>query len=90
MCSQDVQCNYISLWLLYSPGGEDYDQESVGLIFNEDNTRRCVNITIIDDNVYEDPENFIVEITNVGPDPDVELDPDTAEILILDNNGNQH
>ena len=57
------------------------------LSFDSVTNRSCAVIPIEDDSIYEQPENFPVEISS--PDPDVTTIPDTAAITIMDNDGNQ-
>ena len=45
----------------------------------------CVDVPIIDDNVYEENEVFSIFLST--PDFGVQLDPHYAVIMILDNDG---
>ena len=54
----------------------------------EVNQRFCANITIVDDDTAEAPvECFPVVLSNVGPEPDLILNPSIASICIEDNDG---
>ena len=43
----------------------------------------CFNVSILDDEIYEEEENFLVMLTT--GDPQVKLSPSTANIIIVDN-----
>ena len=47
---------------------------------------RCINIGIVDDNVFEEKETFSLRLLNI--DPGIVLDDDVALITIIDNDGN--
>ena len=49
--------------------------------------RRCVNISIVDDNLVEDDETFIVSLTTSSGDQVLIGEPNTTTIRILDNDG---
>ena len=56
--------------------------------FGECETRRCVNITIVDDLVLEMEESFIVVLNRTSQlDSRISLEPTTAEIVIVDDDG---
>ena len=52
-------------------------------IFSKDNTRMCFNVDILNDNVNE-PEKIFQVVLTTG-DPQITLSPDTAVIIIIDN-----
>lgn len=71
---------------IYSIAPADYTPTTVGLTFNPGNIRRCVNILIEDDNRIEgDSEVFGADLAT--SDSDINLDPRTAAIVVLDNDG---
>ena len=65
--------------------GEDYQQLSVDLTFGEGSERRCVQIELVNDTVFEGPEQFMTQLSTV--EAVVTLAPDIARILIQDNDG---
>ena len=69
----------ISIVIYAAPG--DYNQITTTLIFDEDNSRRCVEFTGMEDDVVDPNENFTVILT--GGD-DVILVPDTTVVVIVD------
>ena len=67
-----------------SQGAElDYQTLSVQLTFTDTMSRVCRNVTIVNNNFYEDPENFDVRLTTL--DEDVDLNPDMGTVTILDD-----
>lgn len=49
------------------------------------NSEACANITIIDDDILEDQEEFMVMLEE--DDPRVDVDGDQATVQIIDNDG---
>ena len=61
---------------------------AVTLMFAACETRRCVNVTIVDDFDVEPEENFFYTLERTpGLHPNIDLDPDLGEIMIVDNDG---
>jgi hypothetical protein len=52
-------------------------------------TLQTVNVTIVDDDLLEIDEVFSASLTLVNPDADarVQLQPDSANVIILDEDG---
>ena len=65
--------------------GEDYQQVSVVLTFGEDSERSCVQIELVNDTIFEGPENLTVVLTTM--ERVVTLVPDTATVTIQDDDG---
>ena len=65
--------------------GEDYQQLSVVLTFGEDSERSCVQIELLNDTVLERPEDLMAVLSTV--EGVVTLVPDTAQIVIRDDDG---
>ena len=65
--------------------GEDYQQVSVVLTFGEDSERSCVQIELVNDTIFEGPENLMVVLTTM--ETVVTLLPDTATVMIQDDDG---
>ena len=59
--------------------------EMIFLIFSQNDTRVCFNVSIIDDNIHEQDEVFFVKITT--SDPQVILSPRQTNLTINDNDG---
>ena len=59
----------------------DYDETDLDFVFGGDNSIRCVNVSIIDDDILEDTESFYG--TLITADSAVLLNPDRAEVLII-------
>ena len=64
---------------------EDYDSVDQLLTLSSSVSRACVNITITDDDRYEEDETFDVIVTT--DEPRVNIDPDTASIDVFDDDG---
>ena len=73
--------------LLLSLARNDYNTTAVEFVFEAKaaNQLHCVDIPIIDDNIYEQNEVMLVSLNT--PDKAVQLDPQYAFITILDNDG---
>ena len=67
---------------------DDYEPLDVTLMFDECETRRCVNVSIVDDFVDEPDKNFLYSLERT-PDlhPRIDLDPTLGEMEIVDNDG---
>ena len=63
----------------------DYLTSSVELALDGMSSRNCTDITIIDDEITEITEDFVVSLTE--EDPRVEVDRDQATVQITDNDG---
>ena len=50
-------------------------------------TSRCFNITIIDDDIYEEDQNFTIYIYEVIPSAAINIIPNTLTKTIQDNEG---
>ena len=56
------------------------------LIFDVCKTRKCVNVTVTDDEVDETEESFTFHLSRTGDlHPHITLDPVDGEILIVDD-----
>lgn len=69
---------------------DDYEAVNQTLTFDATNTRTTVPITIVNDEVDENEENFISRLSLepvVGDPPNVQLQPDQATLLIGDDDG---
>ena len=65
----------------------DYEEELVGLLFRVGQEQQCVNITILDDDLLESPENFSIILATESAR--VVLNPDHAVVDISDNDGKE-
>ena len=73
-------------FILVAP--DDYIGLNVTLMFEPCETRRCVNVTIMDDFIDEPDESFFYKLRRT-PDlhPRITLDPVDGEIVIVDDDG---
>lgn len=66
----------------------DYGALSTILMFDECDTRHCVNISIVDDLVLETTETVYVTLNRTADlDVRIQLEPVDAEIQIVDDDG---
>ena len=65
----------------------DYTSESIDLIFGSSNKKQCVLISVLNDTVPEDPEHFSVVLSMTTPLAGVILTPDSATVVINDDDG---
>ena len=68
-----------------SAGGTDFIEGHVMLTFTPEILKTCFNVIIVDDNVYEQPEEFFVNITTT--DPMAIISPMTTVVTIVDDDG---
>ena len=66
-----------------SPGGSDFEVNTVMLTFAPGILQNCFNVTITDDDLYENPEEFFVNITTT--DPQVLISTMTSVVTIIDD-----
>ena len=68
----------------------DYIALSMTLTFDTCDTRRCVNVSIVEDIVNEPDEVFDYSLVPapIGLDPRITIRPDMGAVLITDNDGN--
>ena len=69
--------------------GTDFQQGSFSVTFGATTTnqRECVSLNILDDDIFEDAENFMIELASaISP---LEIDPDRsmATVIIIDRDG---
>ena len=73
---------------LYSADNEDYSGSSQLYTFNPDNRDFSFTVPIIDDHSIEPTEQFIATVTtNTVQFPGVILNPNQAEIIIVNDDG---
>ena len=73
--------------LFPSTAPTDYETVSIDFTFNGQITENCVNVTIHTDDIFEGDEILTVNLTTT--DPDVNLDPDSGVITIIESSGMQ-
>ena len=74
-------------WYLSSDGAtrnQDFHQASGTVVFNNGETRKMINVAIIDDVLPEKSENFTVHLTNLSADVSL-VSPSQCTIQILHN-----
>ena len=67
--------------------GSDYLPVSLPFTFSGSVSENCFNITLLDDDVLESPENFILDLDT--DDSSVTLAPEEAEVQIADTDRKQ-
>ena len=65
----------------------DYTNTTAGLTLGPSNKTQCVLIPVINDMVPETLEQFRVELAMTTPLPGIVITPDTATIVINDDDG---
>ena len=80
-----VFCSFFNL----TESPEDYKSLLLTLEFDSCVNQSCVNITINEDFKDEMTETFLAVVGNVS-DSRIDLEPDTVEIHITDNDGELH
>jgi len=66
----------------------DYARGATILMFDTCDTRKCVDIQIVDDNIEEGTEIFTATLERTpGLDPRITLDPDSATVEITNDDG---
>ena len=65
----------------------DYANTTADLRFGPSSRKQCVQIPVINDMVPEAPEHFRVMLAMATPLPGIVLTPDTATIIINDDDG---
>ena len=68
----------------------DYSSFSMTLIFATCETRRCVNVNIVDDLADEPDEVFDYILRPACQDSRITIRPDVGEIVITDNDGSAY
>ena len=72
---------------MFTIASADYTSKSVDLIFGSSNKKRCVVIPVLNDTVPEVPEHFSVVVSMTTPLAGVILTPDSATVVINDDDG---
>jgi hypothetical protein len=68
-------------------GDIDFTALDVAITFNAANTRMCFNISIENDNIYEDQEKFFVSLASDSTLVIIDPQRQTAEATINDTDG---
>ena len=71
--------------LIFFAADEDYKEEIISLTFSQDDTQMCFNVSIIDDNIYEQDEVFFANLTT--NDSKVTLSPHLTNLTIKSDDG---
>ena len=82
-------CNYIVICIIFLAGNDYNTTEVTFTLSGGGNEMFEVNINIIDDNIQEVPniENFTAVLSAVSSNVPFTLDPDTALVTIMDDDG---
>ena len=76
------------VWLTYVAGGTDYVSGPYTVTFPARRTHATFNISIINDNIFEGNENFILTINSTSLPTDVTVgDPGPASVTIVEDDG---
>ena len=76
---------HLSMYI--SPAGVDYTSiRGTRLVFSETSTRQCVDVSITDDDILEEDEDFTATLVDM-PSEGIVVDPDEATIVIEDDTG---
>ena len=66
------------------PAGDDFTFVDEQMLLNENMTSACVQVTIMNDDLLEDSEMFML-ILSASTDPSVVLNPSSTAVTITDN-----
>ena len=68
-------------------GDADFAALDTELTFRAGLTRMCISISVVNDDIYEDPEDFFIDLDT--EDPSVEVDPNrrNGTAVITDDDG---
>ena len=72
---------------MFAVSSMDYSVVSILLMFNMCEARKCTDISITNDATLENVEFFHVSLLTSDLDPTISVDPNAAEIGIIDNDG---
>ena len=67
-------------------GTADYSDLILILNFNSVDTQFNVSVPVVNDAVYEFTEDLIALLAQITSNPNVDVDPDVADLFIEDNN----
>ena len=82
------KCVFELICLFLAP--DDYEPVNQTLLFDATNTRRVVRITIVNDQILENDEDFLSRLALEpvdGDQPNVQIDPAEATLVIQDEDG---
>lgn len=68
-------------------GNADFVALDAAIPFGPGENRMCVNISVLNDNIYEDPENFSVVLGTEDESVDVDPTRQTGTATITDDDG---
>jgi len=73
------------LYILALAAGSDYSPINTTMTFTSGTSEQCAHISILEDSILENPENFLVHLAT--SDDNVKLLYNYSAITILDNDG---
>ena len=79
--------NAICILYCFIGGGVDYVSESYNVTFHAGETDVTLNISIIDDDILENDENFIVTVTLIPINVVIASNTGYSTVTIMDNDG---
>ena len=65
----------------------DYQSLNQTLTFSPDDTTQVISLPLLEDDINEDDENLLAMLKLEDEDQNVQIQPETATLLILDNDG---
>ena len=81
------KCSYM-LGLYYTTAPDDYGSVNSVYVFDPPSTRECIDVTIVDDNISEDPEDFSLTLSIPVTTVPLELGtPNSTTVTIPRNDG---
>ena len=82
-------CVCVCVWCMYvcviSTGGVDYNTVSQVLTFDPLNPAQTFSLNTIDDEIFEDSEDFTLQLSLVTESERIDLFPDQLLVIINDN-----
>ena len=78
---------FFTLLLYHTDDAVDYVGINSSVILTPTNQRQCINITVVDDSICEADETIPVLLTSSEDPSEVILDPSSAVVTIIDDDG---
>ena len=79
---------YMYIYVHAPAEASDYERLSIDVTLSPTNSEQCVSVEVVDDSAVEQTESLTVSLSlPAGGLSSVQLTPNTATILITDNDG---
>ena len=72
---------------MYGLAGSDYITTSRQLDFSASNVEICTNVSTVEDDMFEDDEQFRATLDDIGNLPRLTVQPDEATVTIENDDG---